>query len=56
MEFVRFGVMSAGVLPLLAAPFLADAFGVQPVLFGASCVIAVVGAAFCLWWRFSRER
>ncbi len=56
MGFVRFGLMSAGVLPLLAAPFLADAFGVQPVLFGASCVIAVVGAAFCLWWRFGRER
>lgn len=32
--FVRFGLMSAGVLPLLAAPFLAEALGVQAVLFG----------------------
>ncbi len=56
MGFVRFGLMSAGVLPLLAAPFLADAFGVQPVLFGASCIIAAVGAAFCLWWHLRRKR
>lgn len=50
MGFVRFGLMSAGVVPLLAAPFLADVLGVQRVLFGASCIIAAVGAAFCMWW------
>ncbi len=50
MGFVRFGLMSAGVVPLLAAPFLADVLGVQRVLFGASCIIAAVGAAFCIWW------
>lgn len=49
--FVRFGLMSAGVLPLLVAPFLADVLGVQPVLFGASCIIAAVGAVF-----FARSR
>lgn len=46
MGFVRFGLMSAGVLPLLAAPALAEAFGVQAVLFAASCIIALVGAMF----------
>lgn len=46
MGFVRFGLMSAGVLPLLAAPALAEAFGVQVVLFAASCIIALVGAVF----------
>lgn len=44
--FVRFGLMSAGVLPLLAAPFLAEALGVQAVLFGASTIIALVGTLF----------
>ena len=44
--FVRFGLMSAGVLPLLAAPFLAEALGVQKVLFGASTIIAQVGTLF----------
>lgn len=48
MGFVRFGLMSAGVLPLLAAPALAEAFGVQAVLFAASCIIALVGAVFFL--------
>lgn len=46
MGFVRFDLMSAGVLPLLAAPALAEAFGVQVVLFAASCIIALVGAVF----------
>lgn len=46
MGFVRFGLMSAGVLPLLVAPLLAEMFGVQVVLFTASCVIASVGAVF----------
>lgn len=53
MGFVRFGHMSAGVLPLLAAPFLAERLGVQPVLFGASCVIALVG---CLLFVSHRRR
>ena len=44
MGLVLFGLMSAGVLPLLAAPALAEAFGVQAVLFAASCIIALVGA------------
>lgn len=44
--FVRFGLMSAGVVPLLAAPFLAEALGVQTVLFGASTIIALVGTLF----------
>ena len=34
------------VLPLLAAPFLAEALGVQAVLFGASTIIALVGTLF----------
>lgn len=36
------GFNGAGVLPLLAAPVLADLFGVQPVLVGASCVVLAV--------------
>ena len=48
MGFIRFGMMSAGVVPLLVAPFAADALGVQPVLFGASCFIAIAGAAMCV--------
>ena len=38
------GLNSAGVLPLLVAPFLANALGVQPVLFGASTLTAVISA------------
>ena len=34
------GLTSAGVLPLFAAPWLAEAFGVQGVLVGASCLVA----------------
>lgn len=58
MGFVRFGLMSAGVLPLLAAPVLAEAFGVQAVLFTASCGIALVGAVFFFTQlrRVSRSR
>jgi len=57
MGFMRFGLMSAGVVPLLVAPFLAEAFGVQAVLFSASCVIAAVGGAFCLArWVAGRKR
>lgn len=50
MGFVRFGLMSAGVLPVLAAPALADAFGVQSVLFGASALIAAIALLSLIWW------
>ncbi len=40
---MRVGMNSAGVLPLLAAPALASALGVQAVLFGASTFAALVG-------------
>ena len=46
MGFQRFGLMMAGVVPLLAAPFLAEMVGPQAVLVGAACVIAGVGALF----------
>ena len=46
IAFMRVGLNSAGVLPLLIAPSLADAFGVQAVLFGASSFVAVVAALF----------
>ncbi len=52
MGFVRFGLMSAGVVPLLVAPFLAEALGVQPVLLGAATIIAAVGLVF--WLRARR--
>lgn len=42
---MRVALSSAGTLPLLAAPFLANAFGVQPVLVVASASVAVAGAA-----------
>lgn len=54
--FVRFGLMSAGVAPLLAAPFLAEALGVQTVLFGASTIIALVGTLFFVTQGRRRER
>ena len=44
---------SAGTIPLLFAPALADAFGVQAVLFGASVMAAAVGGFFMM--RFRRE-
>lgn len=46
MGFQRFGLMMAGVVPLLVAPFLAEVVGPQAVLFGAACVIAGVGVLF----------
>ena len=46
ISVMRVGLNSAGVLPLLVAPFLANAFGVQPVLFGASTLTAVISAVF----------
>ena len=48
---MRVGMNSAGVLPLLAAPALASAFGVQAVLFGASTFAALVGV-----WYLVRVR
>ena len=54
MGFQRFGLMMAGVIPLLVAPFLAQVVGPQAVLFGAACVIACVGAVFVL--REKREQ
>lgn len=53
MGFQRFGLMMAGVVPLLAAPFLAEVVGPQAVLFGAACVIAGVGVLFVVrdWTR-----
>lgn len=46
MGVLQMGQRSSGVLPLLAAPFLAQAFGVQPVLVVAGVVAAVAGVAF----------
>lgn len=40
------GERMSGVLPLLAAPFLADVFGVQPVLVAAGWIVTAVGIAF----------
>ncbi len=48
---MRVGMNSAGVVPLLAAPALASAFGVQVVLFGASTFAALVGV-----WYLVRAR
>lgn len=42
--FQRFGLMMAGVVPLLVAPFLAQHVGPQAVLIGAASMIALVGA------------
>jgi MFS family permease len=46
ISVMRVGLNSAGVLPLLVAPFLADAFGVQAVLFSASAMVTVIAAGF----------
>lgn len=56
MGFVRLGLNSAGVVPLAIAPFLAQVFGVQEVLFGASCIIALVGGVSYAWRRASHAR
>lgn len=47
------GFNGAGVLPLIAAPMLAEAFGVQGVLVGASCFVLAVPLA-CLVARRAR--
>ncbi|MEY8436943.1 hypothetical protein AAK967_04260 [Atopobiaceae bacterium 24-176] len=46
MGVLQMGQRSSGVLPLLAAPFLAQVFGVQPVLVVAGVVATVAGLAF----------
>lgn len=42
---MRVGISVSGTLPLLAAPLLADAFGVQTVLVSAAALVALTGAA-----------
>ena len=42
---MRVGISVSGTLPLLAAPMLADAFGVQAVLVSAAALVALTGAA-----------
>lgn len=43
-SLMTFGSMVAGVVPLLVAPWLAEALGVQQTLVGASAVVAMVPA------------
>ena len=50
---MRVGLNGAGVLPLVVAPFLADAFGVQGVLVGASLATAAIA---CTFWAIARRR
>ncbi len=52
---MRVGMNSAGVLPLLVAPFVADALGVQATLFAASAMVAAVAARFVARTRSRRE-
>ena len=47
-SIMRMGMNSAGTVPLLVSPALADAFGPQAVLFGASTLAALIGLAFAL--------
>lgn len=47
-SIMRMGMNSAGTLPLLVSPALADAFGPQAVLFGASTLAALIGLVFAL--------
>lgn len=46
MSVMSLGLQFAGVIPLFFAPFLADLWGVQAVLIGASIVSACVGLFF----------
>lgn len=48
MGVLQMGQRSSGVLPLLAAPFLAQLFGVQSVLVAAGVIATVVGIFFAL--------
>jgi MFS family permease len=47
------GTNSAGTLPLLVAPLVANVLGVQGTLFAASAVVAVLAAVFLLLTRHS---
>lgn len=53
MGVMRVGLNGTGVLPLIVAPFLADAFGVQGVLVGASLATAAIA---CTFWAIARHR
>lgn len=55
---ISIGGQCAGILPLFVAPFLAEAFGVQPVLVGASIISTLVGLGFlvCLPRGFGHEK
>ena len=48
VSVMQLGLQLAGVVPLFFAPFLAEAFGVQPVLVCAAVVAGSVGAGFYL--------
>lgn len=46
LSIMRIGFRFAAVVPLLVAPFLAEAFGVQPVLVTAGIIVTVFGLGF----------
>ncbi len=46
MAIMRIGFRFAAVVPLLIAPFLAEAFGVQPVLVTAGVIVTICGIGF----------
>lgn len=50
------GTNSAGTLPLLVAPLVANVLGVQGTLFVASAVVAVLAVAFLLLTRHDGEK
>ena len=50
------GFNGAGVVPLLAAPVLAELFGVQGVLVGASCMVLLVPIACMVGMRTKISR
>lgn len=52
---MRVGISVSGTLPLLVAPLLADAFGVQTVLVSAAALVALTGAALVAVARRVRE-
>lgn len=52
---MRAGISVSGTLPLLVAPLLADAFGVQAVLVSAAALVALTGAALVAAARRVRE-
>ena len=52
---MRVGISVSGTLPLLAAPFLAEALGVQAALVSASALVAATGAVLVAVARRVRE-